>query len=225
VSTLTKIFFRPPETDVSDRRKKLPAAGKKTLTRVQNVVSWYLNAIIAAATTLPQFSQPAFIRSDVLFVPNLLRISEAVSLGLHTMALLASRGEARCTNHEIADVLHASVHHLAKIMQRLARTGLVDSAVGPQGGFRLARSASDIRLLEIYEAIDGPLGEPECLLGEPICDGGECVLGGLVEKVSREVRSYLSETTLASLVDRVAFVWGAAETVDGLQETDRRTQR
>jgi Rrf2 family protein len=205
--------------------KKLPAAGKKNIdTRSKRgiVVPECDNCRRDdAAAVLPT----SFIRRDVLFVPNLLRISEAVSLGLHTMAFLASRGEARCTNHEIADVLHASVHHLAKIMQRLARTGLVDSAVGPQGGFRLARSASDIRLLEIYEAIDGPLGEPECLLGEPICDGGECVLGGLVEKVSREVRSYLSETTLASLVDRVAFVWGAAETVDGLQETDRRTQR
>ena len=138
------------------------------------------------------------------------------------MAFLASRGEARCTNHDIAEVLHASVHHLAKITQRLARAGLVDSAVGPSGGFRVARPASDIRLLEIYEAIDGPLGEPECLLGEPICDGGECVLGGLVEKVSREVRSYLSETTLADLVERVAFVWEAAGDV---QDTGRRTQR
>ena len=62
---------------------------------------------------------------------NFVRISEAASLGLHTMALLAKRGETRTTNQEIADMLGASVHHLAKVMQRLVRAGLVDSAVGP----------------------------------------------------------------------------------------------
>ncbi len=137
---------------------------------------------------------------------NLVRISEAASLGLHTMALLAGQNQQRRTNQEIAEALQASSHHLAKVMQRLVRAGLVDSAVGPQGGFRLARPAQDVRLLDIYEAIEGPLGAAACLLGKPICRGTDCVLGELVEKVNRQIRSYLADTTLATLAEGMAFV-------------------
>lgn len=137
---------------------------------------------------------------------NFVRVSEAASLGLHTMALLARRGEKRTTNQEIADMLGGSVHHLAKVMQRLVRAGLVDSAVGPQGGFWLAKAPEDINLSDIYEAIEGPLGEPGCLLTKRICEGLDCVLGDFIQKINRDVRAFFTERTLATLVDGVAFV-------------------
>ncbi len=137
---------------------------------------------------------------------NLVKISEAASLGLHTMALLANRGEGRSTGQEIADLLGASVHHLAKVMQRLVRAGLVDSAVGPQGGFRLAKSAGRIKLLTVYEAIEGPMGEPQCLLAKQICEGNDCVLGELVQRINREIRDYLQDATLATLAKGNALV-------------------
>jgi len=137
---------------------------------------------------------------------NFVKISEAASLGLHTMALLAKRGERRTTNQEIAEMLGGSVHHLAKVMQRLVRAGLVDSAVGPQGGFRLAKAPEDINLSHIYEAIEGPLGEPGCLLAKQICGGLDCVLGDFIQRINRDVRDFFTERTLATLVDGVAFV-------------------
>ena len=136
-------------------------------------------------------------------MPNLVNISEAASLGIHALAFLA-RSERTATNQEIADALNASSHHLSKVMQRLRRAKLIGSTVGPQGGFKLKRPAKDIRLLEIYEAIDGPVGEAGCLLGKPAC-GGQCVLGEMIEKVNREVHQHLSKTTLARLVDSVVF--------------------
>lgn len=139
---------------------------------------------------------------------NMVKISEAASLGLHTMALLANQGKGRSTGKEIADILGASVHHLAKVMQRLVRAGLVDSAVGPQGGFRLAKPAGRIKLLTIYETIEGPLGEPQCLLAEQICNGEDCLLGGLIHRLNDEIRSYLKQTTLASLAKSSALVRG-----------------
>lgn len=139
---------------------------------------------------------------------NMVKISEAASLGLHTMALLANQSEGRSTGKEIAEILGASVHHLAKVMQRLVRAGLVDSAVGPQGGFRLAKPAGRVRLLTIYEAIEGPLGEPECLLAKRICEGRDCVLGELVLRVNQEIGDYLRGETLASLAKSSALVRG-----------------
>jgi len=122
------------------------------------------------------------------------------------MALLANRGERRSTGQEIADILGGSVHHLAKVMQRLVRAGLVDSAVGPQGGFRLAKPAGRIKLLTIYEAIEGPLGETQCLLAKEVCEGNDCVLGELIQRLNREIHGYLQNATLATLAKGNALV-------------------
>lgn len=115
------------------------------------------------------------------------------------MALLAIGDGQRLRNQQIAKVLDASGHHLAKVMQRLVRAGLVDSVPGPQGGFLLDRPAKDVTLLAIYEAIDGNLDEEVCLLGDPICSGRNCVLGEVLLSIQRQLRDYLSKTTLAQL--------------------------
>jgi Rrf2 family protein len=137
-------------------------------------------------------------------MPSRFGISEAASLGLHTMAVLASRPGERCTNRELADCLRASGHHLAKVMQRLSRAGLVDAVVGPKGGFTLGKPADEIRLLEIYEVVDGPLDTEGCLLREPLCDGEKCVLGDVIQSVNKQLRECLAKTTLAELAQGVA---------------------
>jgi len=137
---------------------------------------------------------------------NLLRISEPVSLALHAAALLARRKEGRIANHQIAGALAVSEHHLAKVMQQLAKVALVDSTRGPGGGFQLKRPASQITLLEIYEAVEGPLGTAECLLPRQVCDGTQCMVGELVHSVHQHVREYLARTTLADLAGRFTLV-------------------
>jgi Rrf2 family nitric oxide-sensitive transcriptional repressor len=138
-------------------------------------------------------------------MPRLINISEAVSLGLHTMVLLATDAARRFSNPQIAETLDVSGHHLAKVMQRLARAGLVDSVSGPRGGFLLAAPAQEIALLRIYEAIDGTLADKGCLLGEPICDRRNCVLGEVLHSLHEQMRDYLSNTTLAELAKGSPF--------------------
>ena len=130
---------------------------------------------------------------------HLLRISEAASLALHTAVYLAACPERLVTTHEVAELLGVSETHLAKVMQRLARVGLVRSVRGPHGGFALTRAGEQISLLEVYEAIEGPLAELRCLLGEPVCHGERCILSGLLATTSRQVHEYLAGTTLAQL--------------------------
>ncbi len=134
---------------------------------------------------------------------NLLRVSEEVSLALHAMALLASHRDQRFSNAEVAGRLGASEHTLAKVMQRLSKEGLVESARGPHGGFVLARPAETVMLSDIYEAIDGPIGAPSCLLSTPACSGESCVLAGLVQSVHQQVKDYLVKTSLAQLAANV----------------------
>jgi Rrf2 family protein len=127
------------------------------------------------------------------------------------MALLASQNRRNLSAREMASALKVSVHHLSKVMQRLARAGLVDSVRGPHGGFKLARRASAITLLQIYEAIEGALPtKQECLLHKPACSG-KCILGGLMSKMSGEVRDYLARTTLEGLG------WGLAKGLDSIE--------
>ncbi len=147
---------------------------------------------------------------------NLLKISEAASLALHTMVYLAAKNERLVTTHEIGEVLRVSEAHLSKVLQRLGKVGLVDATRGPKGGFCLAKAGEDISLLEVYEAIEGPLADTVCLLGEPVCQGNECILGGLLETVNRQAREYLAGTTLADLTD----VYGGTQ--DGKAQKDNQ---
>jgi len=132
---------------------------------------------------------------------NLLRVSEAASLALHTAALLAARDDEILSAHEIAGELGVSQAHLAKVMQRLGHVGLVSAVRGPKGGFRLERPADEVTLLEVYEAIEGPLAPPSCLLGRKVCIGGNCILGNLVALVDEQVRRHLTTTHLSDLAE------------------------
>jgi len=85
----------------------------------------------------------------------------------------------------------------------------------PQGGFRLAKPAGRIRLLTIYEAIEGPMGAPQCLLAKQICEGRDCVLGELVQRINQEIRDYLQGATLATLAKGSALVRALEEIETG----------
>ena len=130
-----------------------------------------------------------------------LKISDAASLALHAMVFLAANPKRRLAAGEIASELHVSEAHLAKVMPRLAKADLVDSVRGPGGGFILARPASQIRLLDAYEAIEGKIEANHCLLGRKSCGAKRCILGGLVGVVNARVKDYLAETRLSKLSD------------------------
>ena len=129
---------------------------------------------------------------------SLVKISEAASLGLHAMMVLARDSHILYSAGELSKVLNASEAHLAKVLQRLVKEGLVKSARGPKGGFTLGRSAELINLLQIYEAIEGPLTAVECLLPEPVCKDRKCVFGDLIQTLNRQISERMASTTLAS---------------------------
>ncbi len=121
------------------------------------------------------------------------------------MALLAKNSQRRFLNQDIANLLGASGNHLAKVMQRLVKAGLVNSVRGPQGGFQLDRSASKITLLNIYEAIEGPIQDSGCLSDNPICQAPGCILGQTVRDLHRQLKDCLKRTTLSELADSLCL--------------------
>jgi Rrf2 family protein len=134
----------------------------------------------------------------------MLKLSEAASLALHTMVLLAgSRDQGLISAHELAEKLEVSEAHLSKVLQRLARAGLVNSTRGPKGGFALGRNYSDISLLDIYETIEGPMVNRHCFRSTRVCNAGNCIFGGLLDDINQRVREYLAETKLPELAGRI----------------------
>ncbi len=129
----------------------------------------------------------------------MLKISEAAKLGLHATALVAG-AERRLSVADLAKQLGVSRSHLAKVMQRLMHKGLVDSIRGAKGGFRLARPADRLTLLEVVEALDGEIQDTRCLFGKPVCATGRCVLGDLLGSVASEVKDRLGGVTIADFV-------------------------
>lgn len=129
---------------------------------------------------------------------QVLNISQAASLALHTMGRLAAADSGPITTKNLAHDLGVSEAHLAKIMARLGKAGLVSARRGPQGGFVLAVDPDRVNLLQVYEAAEGPLPTGGCLLDRPVCDGN-CLLGDLLQRLGREVRQYLERTYLSDV--------------------------
>jgi Rrf2 family protein len=132
-------------------------------------------------------------------VKNLLKVAEAASLAVHTMATLVTHQERRVSAKEIAAFHKVSEAHLAKVLQRLGRAGLVTSVRGPKGGFTLGKKPERITLLAVFEAVEGPIGFRDCMFPKKVCRGKACVMGDALHDANQILRDYLTTTTVAEL--------------------------
>jgi Rrf2 family protein len=128
-------------------------------------------------------------------------ISEMTSLALHSMALIAASGNEKLNVKSIAGKIGASEAHLSKALQRLVKSGLVRSTRGPSGGFELTRPAGEVTLLDIYQAIEGPIITGNCPLHHTNCAFNQCLFGGVLEKLNLEFKTYLMNRTLADFAN------------------------
>ncbi len=133
--------------------------------------------------------------------PSMLRISEATSLALHAMGILAESREELISTDTMTEAMGASKNHLQKVLQRLARAGLVDATRGPSGGFKLDVDPSEISLMDIYVAMEGPVYLEGCILGNKNCSREKCVMGHLVNEVNDGFQKYFYQTSLADLIE------------------------
>jgi len=131
---------------------------------------------------------------------NIVRLSDATALALHSMMHLAVEREAHSTTASIAELYGVSRHHLAKVHQRLTRAGLIRSRRGPAGGVELGKEPEEILLLEIYEVTEGSLVPENCLLGKDECPRELCFMRNLLPAISEQIEVYFKNTTLAEAV-------------------------
>ena len=113
---------------------------------------------------------------------------------------------------EIAARQQISLSYLEQLFARLRRKGLVVSARGPGGGYRLAREACDTAIADIVLAVDEPLRATRCGLsktggagkGAPkgcMAGGAQCLTHDLWEEMGRQIHGYLASVSIADVLN------------------------
>ena len=115
------------------------------------------------------------------------------------MIMIANGGGRPVRIKDVSASFGFSEAHLAKVLGRLVKSGLVIATRGPSGGYRLAKSAGDISLLDIYRSIEGEPSSNPCMFRIPLCDGTGCALGAFFGDISRQVAGKLASTSLADI--------------------------
>ena len=146
-----------------------------------------------------QFIVASVTRKDV---PSM-EISRRTDYGVRVILDLASlAGSERASTQEIASRQNIPSPFLAKIISQLSLSGLVTTYRGAGGGVRLARPASEISLLNVIEALEGPIRLNRCLIQPGACPRDEhCPVHPVWAKAQDELTTLLNATTFDDLVD------------------------
>ncbi len=130
----------------------------------------------------------------------MLRISKLTDYATLLLALLAKESGTRHTATGLALRSRLPATTVSKLLKQLQRSGLVESARGLHGGYRLARPARQISAAAILDALEGPLALTECSTGHSQCDlQSNCSVGGGWQRINQAIRQSLQEITLAEL--------------------------
>lgn len=133
----------------------------------------------------------------------MLRLTKKADYGLMALKYLAEHvSEGAQSAKDVAEAYHIPPQLLAKILQTLTRGGILISTAGTNGGYALARPASDISAFEVIRAIDGPLFITSCITIHGTCDlHGTCTIKEPLRKVNDSIKDLLSGIRVSDLVE------------------------
>lgn len=137
---------------------------------------------------------------------GLLNFSKRVDYAFLLLVELAKRtGEGQLSLRMIADENRMSFYFLQKVALELRRAGLIQAGRGKNGGYSLARAASDISLKEILEATEGPMAIMSCLHDEnaaPNCVRESwCSVRPGLQFINKTIANTLGQTTLNDFIN------------------------
>ncbi|HEV2198755.1 MAG TPA: Rrf2 family transcriptional regulator [Bryobacteraceae bacterium] len=121
-------------------------------------------------------------------------------IALRHLALASAGPRGSASAKDIAEAYGIPLPLLSKVLQKLARAGLLASEQGTNGGYRLAREARDISALEVIRTIDGPIILTQCFTEHTGCDQSAlCPVREPLRKVHEGILGMLSNITLTDL--------------------------
>src|SRR5215831_4901789 len=133
----------------------------------------------------------------------MLKLSKKADYGLMAMRHFAEHAQqGACRAKDVAESYGIPPEALAKILQRLAKAGLLNSQHGINGGYTLARPAAEISAYEVIRAIDGPLFITWCITVRGECDQTErCTIREPLRKVNQSIEEVLKKIKIAEMTE------------------------
>ncbi len=130
-------------------------------------------------------------------------ITREIDYAVRALIHLAANRNEMVTVPELVDELGITRPFLRKIMQLLAKAGVIESYKGNKGGFRLIKKPGDIYLIDLIEIFQGKFSLNECLLNKDICPNkGNCILKDRVDDIEEKVKKELEFIDLKSLIKK-----------------------
>jgi Rrf2 family protein len=148
-------------------------------------------------------------RISILFV---LKLTKKADYALMAMKHLAEHpGQSSRSAKDVADAYGIPPEALAKILQRLAKAGLLRSQHGINGGYTLARPAQTISAFEVIQAIDGPLFITSCVTVRGECEQTDrCNIREPLRKVNESIEAVLKRIKISHMREEAEEAAGAA---------------
>jgi Rrf2 family protein len=133
-----------------------------------------------------------------------MQLTRAADYAVRVMILLAGLPSgSRTSREELAQASQVPSHFLSKILQSLARGGLIASYRGASGGFSLIRKPADLTMLDVIRVIDGPMWMNQCVDPAQGCQRQSwCAALGLWVEAQRAVEKILTSASLDELARR-----------------------
>ena len=130
-----------------------------------------------------------------------MQITRQADYAVRAVMYLASKGDQRIATSTIAEEQHIPPSFLAKIISQLSIAGLLHTSRGARGGVTLAREGKDITLLEVVEAIDGPIHLNECVESVDACSfAHDCPMRPIWCEAQEGLVKRLKSTNFADLL-------------------------
>jgi Rrf2 family protein len=143
-------------------------------------------------------------------------LSDAAEYGLRAVVWLAERPSESAKVREIAEVTHAPAGYLIKVLQALAKAGILSAQRGSSGGFRLQREPAQLSVLEVINAIDPMERIRTCPLGMESHGAQLCPMHRQIDDAMAAIEASFASSTILNLLTSPAASRPMRETVTGV---------
>ncbi len=131
-----------------------------------------------------------------------MKLTRASSYALHAIEYMAAnKVQKPLASHHIAEARGIPERFLLKVLKPLVSARVLHSVKGPNGGYRLARPASKITMLEVIEAVDGPI-RGQAPLADSNQRGIDPRLQAICNTAADQVRRQLDKVRISDLIDK-----------------------
>ncbi len=132
-----------------------------------------------------------------------MKLTRASSYAIHALVFMAAEKQNRpVASHHIARARGIPERFLLKVLKPLVSARVLHSVKGPNGGYRLARAANDITILEVLEAVDGPIRGQPTFSREEANGSLNRRLEQICTQAAEQVRKHLQRVRISDLAKK-----------------------